>query len=231
MNALSIASSTSTDALPTSWVEKLFDRMLLAYGKKFTDQWAGADPDRLIGHWAKELGGMTREELARGAAGLESRDWPPTLPEFKRMCRPPVDPLTAYYEALNGVQARERGEMGEWSHPAIYWAAIKVSSFDLRNQSFSQMRDRWERALAAELAKGEWSPVPEPVAALPAPGKSEISRDDAAKRLQELGAAKVMQPKTDHKLWAKRIAERAKKANHGLSPLQIRFANEALSAK
>lgn len=230
---LTIASSTSHQPLPRTWIEKLFDKMLLSYGKKFTDQWIGADPDKLIAHWADELSGYSREELSRGYAGLESRDWPPTLPEFKRMCRPPVDLIAAYYEAANGVQARERGEVGEWSHPAVYWASVKVGAFDLKSQSYSQIKARWEHALQDELAKGQWTPVPEPSLALPAPGKTEMSREHATKMVQELQAADTIKKaadKTDHKLWAKKILDRAKLQNHGLSGLQIRMAREALAA-
>jgi hypothetical protein len=67
------------------------------------------------------------------------------------------------------------------------------------------------------------------VFALPAP-KSELSREKAAQMLVELGAAEVMKPKVDHKLWAKRIIKRSKQPMHGLSALQIRWAKEAVKA-
>lgn len=229
--------STSTEswpanAMPKRWIESLFERMLFEYGKKFSDQWGGADAEGLKLHWAERLSDLTNDELKRGVSLLEGREWPPTLPEFRKMCRPPLDMTTAYYEAVNGVQARERGEMGEWRHPAVYWASVKVGAFDLKNQSYSVIKARWEHALQEELAKGEWEAVPEPRIALAAPGNTKTDRETATKRMSELqsGAGVKLTDKTDHKLWAKRILERAKQANHGLSALQIRFAKEALAA-
>lgn len=233
------ALSTSTEswpanAMPKRWIESLFERMLFEYGKKFSDQWGGADAEGLKAHWAQRLSDLTNDELKRGVSLLEGREWPPSLPEFRKMCRPPLDMTNAYYEAVNGVQARERGEIGEWSHPAIYWASVKVGAFDLKNQSHAVIKARWEHALQDELAKGEWAAIPEPLVALPAPGSTKTDRDHATKRMQEIQASGVVKKqvdKVDHKAWAKKILERAKQQNHGLSGLQIRFAKEALNAE
>jgi hypothetical protein len=85
--------------------------------------------------WADEMGKLSNDDLRRGYGALMSRDWPPSLPEFIKLCRPTIDPTVAYYEAVAGMQARERGEVGKWSHPAIFWAAVQISAFDLKNQS------------------------------------------------------------------------------------------------
>ena len=230
MNNLPSSILTKTDALPESWIEKMLDEMLLAYGKKFTDQWSGVDSDKLIAYWAREMADFTGPEIRKGLNALSGRDWPPSLPEFKKLCRPPVDPTVAYYEALNGLQEREAGRMGEWSHAAIYWAAIKIGAFDFKNLSYSQIKSRWEQALEKQMQAGEWADIPQPSLALPAPGKSDLSRENAAKMLNEIGAAEVFKPKTDHKLWAKKIIEREKQGDKTLSALQVKFAREALAA-
>lgn len=222
---------SSTSPLPTSWVEKLFHKMLLDYGKKFTDQWGGADTDELIAHWSREMGGYSGQEISRGLKAMDGRDWPPTLPEFKKMCRPPIDALVAYYEALAGVQARAAGEMGEWSQPAIFWAAMPMA-FDLTNQSYSQVKGRWESSLSAQLELGVWEPIPKPALALPAPGAGKLSKESAAKMLRELDAVGVTKKASDgidHKRWAKRIMERHKNGDKTLSMIQIQFAKEALN--
>ena len=225
----SIRAESAADPLPRSWVEKMFDKMLLDYGKKFIDQWGGADPEKLVNHWAQEMASYSPQEIKRGLAAMEGRDWPPTLPEFKKMCRPPVDGAAAYHEAVSGCHARDRGEMGMWSHPAIFWAASRMA-FDLKNQTYSSIKGQWERELQAEMDKGAWDEIPAPVAALQPPGKAQLSRAEAAQRLQELGASDVLKAKTDHKLWAKRILKRVANGDRGLSPLQVRFAEEALKA-
>lgn len=223
-------SLTSISSLPETWIEKLFDKMLLDYGKKFIDQWSGADTDKLIAHWSRELAGYSGLELKRGYDALATRDWPPSLPEFKKMCRPPVDAMHAYYEAMEGVIAREKGEKGTWSHPAIYWAAVRLA-FDLKSLTYSQVKDRWEKAFSDEMERGSWPDIPEASLALPAPGKADLSKEKAAQLLNDLGASDVLKPKTDHKRWAKRIIEGAKKPGHELSALQIRSAKEALAER
>lgn len=230
-----VTSLTSTNKpVPIAWVESLFARMQAMYGNKFLDMWRGTDAEMVKQMWADEMGKLSAEDLKRGFNALISRDWPPSLPEYVRMCKPSVDPTVAYYEALNGVQARERGEVGSWSHPAIFWASVAVSAYDLKHQSFSQIKARWEKALQDEMDKGQWAAVPQPLLALPEPGKSAMSREHANKMVQELQATETIKKaadKTDHKLWAKRILKRAEEKNHGLSALQIRFAKEALAAR
>lgn len=221
--------STSHQALPTSWIERMFDRMLLNYGKKFTDQWGGADPDKLIAHWAAEMASYSPQEIKRGLDALELRDWPPTLPEFKKMCRSPIDDTTAYYEAVNGCHARDKGEMGNWSHPAIYWAASKMA-FDLKSLTYSAIKDRWNKALHDEMEKGKWEPIPQPMKALPEPGKSELSRDKAKKLVQDLGASSVLERKPGSLDWARKILERDKRGDKYLTGCVVRMAREALGA-
>ena len=205
----------------------MFDEMLLDFGKKFVDQWASADPDKLLAYWAQQMASYSGAEIRRGLDAQKKLDWPPTLPQFKKLCRPGVDSMTAYYEAVAGAQARAAGEMGKWSHPAIYWAAMPLS-FDLGLLPFSQIKGRWEQALAEQMDKGEWAPIPQPMLALPEPGKGKLSREGAAKMMEDLGAAGILKPKTDHKLWAKKIMERHKRKDKTLTMIQIKFAKEAL---
>jgi hypothetical protein len=229
---LTTASSTSTTPLPASWVEKLLHKMLLSYGKKFTDQWGATTTDELVEHWAQELAGYLPLEIARGLKALETRDWPPTLPEFKKLCRAPIDAMKAYYEAIAGTQARTAGEYGKWSHPAIYWAAMPLS-FDLGSQTYSQIKPRWEAALAEQLEKGEWPEIPQPMLALAAPGKSVPSREEAAQMLRKLKATTVISTPIDGrdpKRWAKAILERLARGDKTLMPIQIKFAQEAMGA-
>lgn len=223
-------SSTSTEVNPVlrNIVTGLFDEMLLAYGKKFTDQWGATAPDLLADHWAQKLTGYTPRELKRGIAALEGREWPPTLPEFKKLCRPTIDPLVAYYEAITGTQERLKGEEGSWSHPAIFWAAMPLS-FDLNNQTYSQIKARWEKALNEQMEKGEWEPIPAAMIALAAPMAAPISNEEAKKRLAELSVDDVTKiDGRDAKRWAKKIMERVKRGDKGLHPVQVSFAKEAL---
>lgn len=224
-------------SLGISTMDHLFNRLDGAYPHKWRSNFGTPEAiDNWKISWAEafEDERVTPADIRAGLKACRSRyDWPPSCAEFIKACKPSVDPLVAYYEAVNGMQARERGEKGEWSHPAIFWAAVQISAYDLKNQSYSQIKVRWESALQEQMAKGEWSAVPAPMVALPAPGKSALSREHATKMVQELQASETIKKtadKTDHKLWAKKIRERAKLTNHGLSALQIRFAKEALAS-
>jgi hypothetical protein len=222
--------STSTEALPMAWIERLFEKMVSLYGHKFLDMWRDIDLQSVKQTWAQELGKLSRDEIARGANALMSQEWPPTLPQFIKLCRIEIDPLKAYYEALNGAVARESGAVGEWSHPAIFWAMVTVGAFDLKNQTYSQIKARWESALADQIARGSWADIPTPAVALPAPTQ-KAEKAVAEKYLAETQVIKHHDEKIDHKRWAKKIMERHRQGDKTLLPIQIAFAKEALAAK
>lgn len=112
------------------------------------------------------------------------------------------------------------------------WASEmgKLSGSELKHGYDSMMTKPWPPTLPeyVQLCKSLPKKDPAHVMQLPAP-KDDFSREDAAKRLAELGAADIIKPTTDHKRWAKRIIEKSKQPKHGLSSLQIKFAKEALS--
>lgn len=219
--------STSTDPLPMAWIEKLFDRMVSLYGHKFLDMWRDVNLQGVKETWAQELGKLSRDEVARGANALLAQEWPPTLPQFIKLCKPSVDAVAAYYEAVNGVVAREHGNIGEWSHPAIFWASVKVGAFDLKHQTYSQIKTRWESALSEEMAKSAWSAIPKPMIALPA--LAPASKEVAERYIAQTQVIKNQDSQVDHKRWAKLIMERHKAGDKTLTHIQISFAKEALS--
>lgn len=219
-----------------SLMDHLYNRLDGAYPHKWRSNFPSPEAiDNWKVSWAEafEDEGITPADVKAGLKACRTRyDWPPSCAEFIKACRPSVDPLVAYYEAVNGMQAREQGKKGEWSHPAIFWAAVPMS-YDLKHVGYSQIKTRWEKALKDEMEKGEWAAVPEPLPALPAPGKSELSREHAEKMVSELkagSATKAATDKTGHRLWAKRILAREKKGDKTLTALQVRFAHEAMRA-
>ena len=220
--------SISTNPIPDSWIEKLFERMVGLYGNKFLDMWGKTDLLQVKAIWAQELGKLTREEIAKGANSLINQEWCPTLPQFIKLCRPAIDFTAAYYEALNGVLAREKGDKGEWSHSAIFWASTKIGAFDFKNQNYMTIKSRWEKALQDELAKGTWKDIPEAMIALPAP-IMQATRDIADKFLAETNIIKDQESKTDHKAWAKRILQRQKDGDKTLLQIQINMARQAMN--
>lgn len=170
---------------------------------------------------------ITPREVADGLRNCRRLyDWPPSLPEFLRACRPELDEQAAYHEAVAGMIERERGGTGTWSHPAIYWAAVRIGRRDILANGYQAMRGRWEAALRDVLAQGEWSPVPEPTRALPAPGQATISREEARRVLAELGATGALQKTRGHRDWIGKVLERVARGE----PVPIAVARRAQEA-
>lgn len=180
--------------IPVSWIEQVFSRLLAMYGNRFTSMWEGLDPQQIKQVWADGLAGFGKEDILRGLDACKTgRDWPPTLPEFRKLCRPVPAYEPAFYEAVRQMSLRPSG-MDEWSHPAVYWAAVHVGT-DLRTLSYSQIKGRWQAAMdgAMEgLRTGKLdSRVPRHAEALPLPGKTtpglNVSRQHIARMREMLG--------------------------------------------
>lgn len=219
--------------LGISMMDHLFNRLDGAYPHKWRSNFPNQQAiDNWCESWAEafEEEGITPNDVKAGLKACRTRyDWPPSCAEFIKACKPSVDPTVAYYEAVNGMVARERGERGQWSHPSIFWAAIQVSAFDLKNQSYSQIKTRWEKALQEEMAKGEWVAIPEAMLALPEPGKSKSAKEHASKMVAEYKAGGVIKgPNAEHRRWIDKVFARQKKKDDSLPSISVKFANEAL---
>ncbi|MFZ9966423.1 MAG: hypothetical protein ACO3IN_05430 [Steroidobacteraceae bacterium] len=79
--------------LPLPWVERLFERLQLVYGKRFAAQWDGMDMQLIRADWAHELAGFAEkpEPLRWALDHLPAH--PPNVVEFRalaRMAPPPT---------------------------------------------------------------------------------------------------------------------------------------------
>ena len=207
--ASSVEAHAAPAAAPKPWVEKLFGRLRAVLGPRMADLFAGAPVEDVKREWAEALAGFTGEEILRGIEETRTRKFPPNLPEFLHLCRPGLDPETAWYEAEQGLRSHAAKERFPWSHPAIYWAARDLAP-ELRGEStFAKCRTRWEVRLKAEFAKGVWCDPPDPtqrrLSAAPAVVEDPIGRQEAQRRLQALRAGLAAraappepQPETEH---------------------------------
>lgn len=226
-------SSTSDDwpieAIPREWIDKLWLKMRTYYGNKLADLWMGQDTEAVKREWGIALAKLTPDQVRRGVEALQHQDWPPTLPMFIGLCQPPIEPVKAYYEAVAGLQARSYGEVGRWSHPAIFWAAARMSH-DLRSCSFSQIRDRWEVTLKDELAKGSWGKIETPALQITNAVSQRAPSEHNAHMLDALHKLVSANPGThpDPKAWAHKIIERAKDPKQGITQAVLYIAQDAL---
>lgn len=186
--------SASRDPLPASWVERIFQRLHGRFGNQFFDKFragqlnargddVGIENAKQV--WAEELAGMTPDEIKRGLG--TAFKFAPACDEFRAACRPPIDYDAAYQEAVIQLRLRDDGN-DVWSHPAIYWAAAAVGQFDILSCAYHHIKARWTKALDIELAKREWPQIPPRMIALPAPGKTTVSTEQAAENIARLKA-------------------------------------------
>lgn len=183
-------SSTSPKPLPIAWIERVFERISAFYGSKFADLWRGCDIEGVKYVWAKELAGYSADEIARGIAACRTRDWPPTLPEFLKACRQALDYERAFIEAVEQMRRRNEGR-DSWSHPAVYWAAVKLGS-DISAHPYQSIKGRWmaalDEALDGVLTGRLPAAVPQRREALPAPGQCSVTPEVARQRLANIRA-------------------------------------------
>lgn len=221
-----------------SALDQLFNRLDGMYPGTWRQKFANEQSlqnwkDECLTVFAEE--GITLEQVADGLRTCRRRypDWPPTVPQLAEACNPSIDPVAAYHEAIAGLEARGKGEMGVWSHPAIYWAASGLSR-ELAMQPGQFMQDRWAAALKAQLARGAWEPIPAPRLQLAAPGKSQTAPEQAQRMLAQLGAAGILKAvgsKGDGKAWARRFLDRFARGDKSVKPFQVKEARRALGIR
>lgn len=210
------------------WVDRIFARLLGFYGTKLAQQWTGMDLQMVKAIWAEELAGYTAEEIARGIDGCRSKDWPPSLPEFLKLCRPAMSCAVLWHEAQAGAKAREAGAVGDWSAPWVFHA-YREMAHEVRTGEFARHGDRWRHELEkakAACERGELpDQIPAPSKALPAP--APLTREQAKARAAALSVA-LPTPQHSSREWAKRLLARVDQGEH-LPIGHIRMARRALN--
>lgn len=187
--------------------------MSYAYGKHFADMWSGLDAKQIgemKAYWAVKLSVLTDAELLRGYNSLQTRPWPPTLPEFMAMCRPYLEPAVAFDEACVQGRRREMGMDDRWSHPAIYWAWVRIGAHAITHQPYEVLKTRWIEALNHYVGDPALPPVPAKTTALPAPGATRLQPERARELLSTLKPRSASTgPAGDPRRWAKNVLEKA----------------------
>lgn len=158
-------------------IDHLFNRLDGLYPNKWRSSFAN---DHAIANWRTAWAeafadeGISLDEVRAGLKACRRRDWPPSFAEFFKDCRPFVDYQAALIEAVEQMARRESGR-DQWSHPAIYWAAVKIGSYDLSRKSLKDLDREWRKAYGDQLAIGRWDDIPKRLPALPAPGQTHSS--------------------------------------------------------
>lgn len=83
--------------------------------------------------WRQGLAGMTPPQIARGLQQcIERHDsWPPSLPEFRGLCRPSPQALELPTpEAAFRMASQQQPDWRQW-HPIVFHARQAVGAYDL----------------------------------------------------------------------------------------------------
>ena len=185
------------ELLPRKWVDEIFKRFRGRFGNRFfaefsTGRLTAEKQDEGIMNakqvWAEELAGFAPEEIKRGLSA--QYDYLPDCDKFKLACRPTIDYEQAFCEAVQQMQKRKENK-DKWTNPAIYWAAVELGN-DLNNYPCQSIKARWRSAFdkaKEKIVKGDLpNSVPQRLVAIPAPGKSTVSKEEAEKRFAEVKA-------------------------------------------
>ena len=83
-------------SLPLPWVEKIFMKLTLTFGRDFLDRWKGIDIEDVKADWAHELRGLQQNPSAI-AYGLQHclGGKAPNVQDFKAVCIRRPDPSLA----------------------------------------------------------------------------------------------------------------------------------------
>lgn len=116
-------------SLPMPWVNKIFLKLTLTFGRDFLSRWEGVPIEDVKADWAHELRGF-QQNPASIAYGLEHciTGKPPTVQEFKSACSrkqdttpmlpsPVVDPVIAA-RVLEGLResSKPKTSMKDWAY-------------------------------------------------------------------------------------------------------------------
>lgn len=170
------------------WVSFAFAEMAAIYGAKLATQWPMGLTEAKR-KFIEALAGYRPSEVARGIKALEQTKWPPTLPEFLALCRTEIDYEQAFNEASRQMALRSTGR-DTWSHPAVYWAAIRYGYTEVQQHPWVIAKGRWTSLLSQALVENLSMPTGEEKGRkqLDAPGKSLTDADTARARLAEVRA-------------------------------------------
>lgn len=142
--------------LPAAWVDALFAKLSLTYGRDFTARWAGLADADVKADWARELAHYAdKPEAIKHALTLLPADRPPTVLQFRDLCRsapapavhalptPRMEPspgaLRVLREAHGALQAGRR-------HPRAW--AVMLRDREAAGERLSALQRRmWRGAL------------------------------------------------------------------------------------
>lgn len=114
-------------SLPDSWVDRIFTRLTMVFGRDFLSRYEGLDVAAVKAEWAEDLAGFQQAPNAiKFALGSLPSDKPPTSLQFRDLCRrapqylpkalpePPPDPAIVA-AALSAIKPSSTPGDRDWA--------------------------------------------------------------------------------------------------------------------
>lgn len=94
-------------SLPSAWVDRLFARISIRYGRQWVSQWEGVDANLVKADWGDVLDGFEAGDIAYALEHMPA-ERPPTVMQFRDLCRkaPRESPLALPPPDVNTEVAR-----------------------------------------------------------------------------------------------------------------------------
>lgn len=188
----------------------------MMYGYRFASLFKSQnDIDLWREVWGEGLAGVTAEQIRNALAQCQSKcEWPPTLPEFRNLCIPPLNYEEMFRRAINGDRADR----------LIYWSIAAFGYSDAMEITWEKARQRWISIV--DKKRSESLPdVPPPMKALP--DYERANKEKAKRHIAQVYTD--LSTKRPNRAWAYKLLERAKFED--ISPFALQMAEEAAGQK
>lgn len=134
------------------------------FARRFSHKWEKTNNDaKARSVWLEDLrcNGVTDEMINTGIMKSSALDWPPSVGEFIKLCKPSDEDL-----GIPGAdEAYKAAATGNWRlHPIVWHAAQKVGTYELRNHAEANVRPRFlveYSRLVQEARSGEVFHMPD----------------------------------------------------------------------
>ncbi len=177
MNQVAEDKKPLVEPLADGLMGQLWRLMTEVFGYRWASAYGTSDQS---GTWAKGLAGLTGDDLARGVRKVIElgMDWPPSMPEFRKLCLPSEADLgLPEFEQAYRAAARL-----DWTlHPAVYAAAKIVGTYKLRYDAESSTRPKFEKAWDSVVERIRRGEVLEQPVDVPRLERCERTRKDAGR--------------------------------------------------
>jgi hypothetical protein len=120
-------------SFPAGWVDQIFAKLSVTYGRDFVGRWEGLDLGDVKEDWRREMSGFERFPKSIAYALDHLSDKPPTVLEFRAMCRHAPEDDTARLEAppaskeireqelakIRAIRARPKPDPHDWARRIV----------------------------------------------------------------------------------------------------------------